>query len=702
MSHEPESTKETLILPDALIGKKVGPYEVRGLLGKGGMGVVYRAYDASLDREVALKILPPALSADKEYAERFEREARLAAKLDNARIVPVYAAGGDPHGAWIAMQLVRGRTLAEELRDGFRPTLPNTVKIARQIAEALGAAHKAGLVHRDIKPANLIVDAHGDVKVLDFGLARPAKSTGYTQDGTYLGTPEYSSPEQCQSNDVDGRSDLYSLGVVLYEMLGGKIPHVAETPLALFNKIVSEEPIPVRELNPNVSPSLAAVVAKLLAKNRDARYPDASSLIGDLERISIRDFPSSTRETRLVAAGPADKARVAAWTLAASLAALLVAAVIYSHPGATQATGDPGTGTTGASVNPAPVAAKRTGRIVFLDFKNLATSPEAGWMETGLPEMIASTLAQRPALNPLEREEVLAAMRREFNARLTSGGSDDPAAASAQGVRLLNALEAGVLVRGSFLAQGDDVRLMVTVFVLRGGSLEVVLNRHQETGSVRDVIRMADGAAGAIAATLGQAAPVTGLPKLGAADDAEKSRNQALAGDREPKSAKECLAALEKRRSSQGRAKDSLRRALAKANDAAADELDVKLKEARKEQDKLAKVEQKKTGGAAGGERGKDPQSRPDAPKAPPAEGAVKDPTKTEPPDTGAPANDPGGAGQEVEMNEENQNAHEDLVDEVEELGDLVEALKAWAEECREREFDLPVQELGVEGKVTK
>src|SRR5204863_5862681 len=137
------------------------------------MGVVYRAHDAALDREVALKLLPPVLSADKDYAERFIREARMAAKLDHPRIVPVYAAGASDAGAWIAMQLVKGRTLAEELHDGMRPTFASVIRISKQSAEALGAAHKAGLIHRDIKPGNLIVDADGNVKVLDFGLARP-------------------------------------------------------------------------------------------------------------------------------------------------------------------------------------------------------------------------------------------------------------------------------------------------------------------------------------------------------------------------------------------------------------------------------------------------------------------------------------------------------------------------------------------------
>lgn len=504
-SKDPISSKETLVLPDAMIGRKVGGYEIRGILGRGGMGVVYRAHDAALDREVALKLLPPALSADADYAERFIREARMAAKLDHPRIVPVYAAGSSDHGAWIAMQLVRGRTLAEELHDGMRPTFASVLRISKQAAEALGAAHKAGLIHRDIKPGNLIVDADGNIKVLDFGLARPAKSGGYTQDGTYLGTPEYSSPEQCQTSDIDGRADLYSLGCVMYEMLGGRIPHVAETPLVLFTKIVNEEPIALRDLNPKVPPSLAAIVSRLLAKNRDARYAHAEALIADLDKVVVKDGPARPDQTVVI--GPADRARVAAWTLAGVLATLLVAAVIHSSPWSGQASGSNSGGNVssnggGPGTQPVPVQPVETdGRIVILDFKNITGNADVRWMESALPELIASSLATREGMNPLDREEVTAAMKRELNARLTSGGGDNLEGVQAQGVKVLEALQAKVLVRGSFVAQGAKVRVMVTVLVRSGDVLEVA-GRSQVEDQLENILgisdRVADDVAGSI------------------------------------------------------------------------------------------------------------------------------------------------------------------------------------------------------------
>ncbi|MCE9580928.1 MAG: protein kinase [Planctomycetes bacterium] len=511
MNKDPISSKETLVLPDALIGRKVGGYEIRGILGKGGMGVVYRTHDAALDREVALKLLPPALSADKEYSERFIREARMAAKLDHPRIVPVYAAGSSDQGAWIAMQLVKGRTLGEELHDGMRPTFSNVVKISRQTAEALGAAHKAGLIHRDIKPGNLIIDSEGNIKVLDFGLARPTHSAGYTQDGTYLGTPEYSSPEQCQTSDIDGRADLYSLGCVMYEMLGGRIPHVAETPLALFTKIVNDEPLALRDLNPKVPPSLAAIVSRLLAKNRDARYADAAALIRDLDKVVIKEAPGHSGETVII--GPADRARVAAWTLAGVLATLLVAAVVHSSPWGGNASGNGTSNATNSGTNVAttgegtkipvdpapPVALNR--RIVLLDFKNLSGDEQVRWLEAALPELIASSLATHEGLDPLEREDVTMAMKKEFNARLTSGGGDDVSQMQVKGVQLLAALDAGILVRGSFMAQGRTVRVMVTVLQRKGDTLERV-TRTEVEDSIDNMLAVADHLAADISAAL--------------------------------------------------------------------------------------------------------------------------------------------------------------------------------------------------------
>ncbi|KAF0245222.1 MAG: TPR repeat-containing serine/threonine protein [Planctomycetota bacterium] len=706
-TQDPVSSKETLVLPDAMIGRKVGGYEIRGILGKGGMGVVYRAHDAALDREVALKLLPPALSADAEYSERFIREARMAGKLDHARIVPVYAAGSSDQGAWIAMQLVRGRTLAEELHDGMRPTFSSVLRIAKQTAEALGAAHKAGLIHRDIKPGNLIIDADGNVKVLDFGLARPTIPSGHTQDGTYLGTPEYSSPEQCQTNDIDGRADLYSLGVVMYEMLGGRIPHVAETPLALFTKIVNDEPLALRDLNPKVPPSLAAIVAKLIAKSRDSRYADAAALVADLEKVVGKDGPARPHETVVV--GPADRARVAAWTMAGVLATLLVAAVIHSSPwsgaaiGAGNNSGAVATNGSGSGVQPVPqTPTEADGRIVLLDFKNITGSSDLRWLESALPELIASSLATREGLNPLDRDEVTAAMKKEFNARLTSGGGDNVEQAQAQGVKVLEALKAGVLVRGSFVTQGKKLRVLTTVLVRRGEMLEVA-GRSQIDEATENILEIADriagDIAGALAARRGDRGELekrlqdkTQVGRLKAAD--ASTSDKLLALTKAGSSLRRRVENFEKQRggrkedkkkhgdSPAERPSDDAREPAGAAGvpDAAPAEGAGWTGGARKE---LTDEEKPEKGHADGGEVAGDKPK----PATPPPAG--KDDSKAEP-ERQAPQEPEIGQNQEEHLREDHfggANAE-----------DLLRELRKYAEEIRESEKDLAEVELGAEG----
>jgi predicted Ser/Thr protein kinase len=672
-----DTSKKTRILPDSLIGKKVGPYEIQALLGKGGMGVVYRAHDPSLDRDVAIKILPPRLSMDDDYRQRFLREARIAAKIDHPRVVPVFATGESEFGAWIAMQFVRGRTLADELHDGMRPTFANVVKIAKQAAEAIGAAHRAGLIHRDIKPANLMLDSLGNIKVLDFGLARPTQAPSHTTEGTYLGTPEYSSPEQCQTNRIDGRADLYSLGVVMYEMLGGRIPHVAETPIALFTKILNEPPIPLRDLNPRVPPSLAAIVERLLSKNPAQRYPTAEALIEDLNKLVIRDEPRRSGETVVI--GPADRARVAAWTLAAALAALLVAAVIHAAPWggrvSAQNAGQPAQNTSSTPIEPQPgppLAADN--RVVFLDFKNMTGAEDARWMETGLPELVASSLATRfgpdGGLIPLERDAVIDAMRKLFNARLTSGGSDSPAAATAQGAKLLGELEAAILVRGSFFLQGETLRVITTVFVKKGEQLEVA-GLTKEDGTLPEILSVADRTAAAIGRMLQPQ-----RESSGAADTLK-------AAGRHPDHAEggEALLAAAKVRLSgylagDGYARRELRKSL----------------EEKSEQ--LGRIDKQ-------GKRGKEPATDPDdgntlnepssadhAPveEAKPAPGGNPEAGKPQ-----EPAKKPAPAAPRAKLEEKETKDHR-------RLDDLIESLRSLAQGIRDREKDLPEQELGAEG----
>ena len=264
-----------------------GRYELRHLVARGGMAEVYRAQDRLLDRPVALKILFPELSVDRSFVERFRREAQAAANLSSSNIVPVFDWGEDGSTYFIVMEYIDGHPLSAMLR-GAGPLQPErAAEIAADVAAALSYAHRHGVIHRDVKPGNVLITDEGAVKVTDFGIARAINTEeSLTQTGAVMGTATYFSPEQAEGRHVDARSDLYSLGVVLFEMVTGRPPFVAESPVAVASKHVRETPPTPREVNPAVPPALEAIILTCLAKSPDARYPTADALRSDLLRFS--------------------------------------------------------------------------------------------------------------------------------------------------------------------------------------------------------------------------------------------------------------------------------------------------------------------------------------------------------------------------------------------------------------------------------
>ena len=263
-------------------------YELGRRIGRGGMAEVFVARDRLLDRPVAVKILFAEYAKDPLFVERFRREAMSAASLNHPNIVGVYDWGQVDTTYYIAMEYVQGRTLAEILQKHERLSVLQACDIALDIASALSSAHTAGVAHRDIKPANVIVSATGHVKVADFGIARAigaAVEQGLTQTGAVMGTATYFSPEQAQGAQPDPRSDLYSLGVIMYEMLAGEPPFTGENAIAIAYKQVHDAPVPLRTKNPEISPAFSAIVMKCLAKDRERRYPTALALADDLRRF---------------------------------------------------------------------------------------------------------------------------------------------------------------------------------------------------------------------------------------------------------------------------------------------------------------------------------------------------------------------------------------------------------------------------------
>jgi beta-lactam-binding protein with PASTA domain/tRNA A-37 threonylcarbamoyl transferase component Bud32 len=268
-------------------------YNVIRALGSGGMAEVYLAHDEVLDRNVALKVLSRRYADDEEFIERFKREAQSAAALSHPNIVSIYdRRETDDDTYYIAMEYLPGGTLKDRiLKKGALP--PNVaIEVTIQIAEALQVAHRRGLIHRDIKPHNVLITEGGDVKVADFGIARAASSTTMTRTGSILGTAHYISPEQAMGEPVSPQSDLYSLGVVLYEMLTGELPFDAETPIGIAMKHVNGQLRPPKEVNPEVPDGINAVCVRLMSKDLNERYASAGELISDLERVKDGLQPS--------------------------------------------------------------------------------------------------------------------------------------------------------------------------------------------------------------------------------------------------------------------------------------------------------------------------------------------------------------------------------------------------------------------------
>jgi hypothetical protein len=387
-----------------------GRYELGPLLGAGGMASVYQATDRVLQRTVAVKVLGPPYDQDPVFVERFGHEARAAAGLSHPNIVAIFDSGSEAGVHYLVMEYVPGETLAELLRRQGVLAPRRAAEVGRWVCEALGAAHAGGLVHRDIKPANVLVSRDGLVKVADFGIAKAAATSTLTGSGPLLGTAAYLSPEQAQGGPVDARSDVYALGCVLYELLTGAPPFVADSPLAVAARQVAEAPAPPSRRNPQAGAALEAVVMTALAKEPARRYQTASAMGEDLARVvgsgaagAAGLWPAAASPAAEAITGPAASsgsaptvvvaaraARAVAhrpgrtrWPLAAGvgLVVLLVVA-LWSLRG-----GDPPTveGQAGSAAT-----ATSTGTTTTTTTSSMQTTPPIAQSQPGLPAALAN------------------------------------------------------------------------------------------------------------------------------------------------------------------------------------------------------------------------------------------------------------------------------------------------------------------------
>src|SRR5215469_7977390 len=331
-------------------GTKLGPYEIQSLLGAGGMGEVYRARDTRLDRSVAIKVLASHLSSSPELKQRMEREARAISSLNHPNICHLYDLGSQNSTDYLVMEFLEGETLGERLRKGPLP-LNDALRIGFTVAEALAAAHRHGIVHRDLKPGNIMLTKTG-AKLMDFGLAKSAAAAGVdaaaanapllsaartmsdaspmsplTTAGSIVGTIQYMSPEQLEGKEVDGRSDLFSFGAVLYEMISGKRAFGGQSQLSVASAILEKEPDPISAVKPMTPPALDRTIRKCLAKHPDERWQSASDLPTQLSWIA----DASATGTAIAATGAGRQAnwRDFGWALSGLLALLLIGVFVW-------------------------------------------------------------------------------------------------------------------------------------------------------------------------------------------------------------------------------------------------------------------------------------------------------------------------------------------------------------------------------------
>jgi tetratricopeptide (TPR) repeat protein/predicted Ser/Thr protein kinase/TolB-like protein len=378
-----------------------GRYRIIEQLGRGGMGRVYRALDTKANEEVAIKLIRPDIAEDKRTLERFVNEIKLAHKIAHRNVGKMYHLGEDQGLHFITMEYVPGEDLKSFIRRSRRLDIATTVAIAKQVCSGLGEAHDEGIVHRDLKPSNIMIDREGNAKILDFGIARAAGSQGVTAEGSVIGTPEYMAPEQVEGKEADRRADIYAFGVIMFEMVTGRLPFAADTPFVVAFKQQSERPTPPEELNPQTPPQLSAIILRCLAKDRETRYQTTEDVCRDLsqveETLHTTPLPSpwvrpATRKTTLQAVVERFPWRKAIIPVIAFLGIMAAGTVVTRL---------------------LPKAKGAVHTVAIVGFENLTGEPSYDYLRKAIPNLLITSLEQSKYLDvvPWEKLSDLAGRR---------------------------------------------------------------------------------------------------------------------------------------------------------------------------------------------------------------------------------------------------------------------------------------------------
>jgi len=437
-----EAAAKGQLEPGSVLGER---YEILQLLGQGGMGAVYKARDIELERTVAVKVIRPDLASHPEILRRFKQELILAREVTHRNVIRIFDLGQASGVRYITMEYVEGRDLRALLHEKKKLTPEEAVPIFLQIAAALEAAHSAGVVHRDLKPQNILVDKEGRVYVMDFGVARSLETPGMTQTGALMGTPEYMSPEQAKGLKADARSDLFSLGIIFYEMLSGVSPFEADTAMATMFKRTRERAVPLAEAGSGVPVFLSDIVSKCLEIDPEQRYPSARAIIEDLEKWKSGTVRSAMNPAaRWLKYAP----RQQKW-LAAGIAACLVLAAAYAFRDKLP-----------LRFSMKPAAAVQPVSLAILPFHNASTDVTMDWLGPSLAEMLRTDVGQSASLRTVSSDRLHQILK---DLRIPENADFDPDTLK----RLAEFSSADTLVWGRYVKLGEQIRIDATLLDLK-------------------------------------------------------------------------------------------------------------------------------------------------------------------------------------------------------------------------------------------